>query len=173
MYVFRVEVAGGHTGSAYCYYSYLTPKREEIDSYLHEHWCNEQSTLALIVEGFTAKAELLDDGVCKSSVDLRPAMTFHSGEHQFTFHDGYWWWGELCLEEDSLFKNEGKYLDMVGEEMMMLFCNESRLTMDWSAVELVPAGRPASEGEVIQVTTSRGKVHSQEIGKVVGDFCQG
>jgi len=170
---YRIEVSGGHTGSAACYYSYVATTREELEAYLSAQWCNEQSTVAILAESFQVLGEVLTDGSVETRLDLRPALTFAADEHRFTYRDDAWWWGEVRLDERGFYERHGKHLDVVMDEIMEVLSGNVTVRVDWSRTPLRASGPLMVEGETLTITTSDGQTHAQRVGEVVGDFFDG
>ena len=82
---YRLEISGGHTGSAYRYSSEIAGTLDEIKDAIVDEASNAQGLSFLIGEDCTFRLELYEDGKQLGVWSLYPALTLELGQSNLTF----------------------------------------------------------------------------------------
>jgi hypothetical protein len=162
---YRVEISGGHTGSAFRYHSGVFGTLDEVTKFVKSQGKNDEDFAFLLGERPVFLIEYYEDGVLRHRAKAFPALRIRVGDRKIKFDLKGRWKG---LDADS-----GE-LDVAIDQVLSEFDEmPPKLTLELEKLALPePRGEALSSGKSIAVETASGKKRTQPYG-VVGDFFDG
>ena len=161
-YYYRVELSGGHTGSARFYDCLVTGQRAAVVGFLGGCFGDPQSATMMLCEGFEGVLELIEGDERRARATVWPALTVEIHGVTFRHREGLWHMDDVPLTPQTL--------DQRLVELEEILDHPATVGVDLAVLGLPePTGAPLPDGTTVTVTNLAGQRYAHESGQVMGD----